>query len=83
MKFRYLPALMTLLAGAIVSIFSFIHRDELIMFLFKTVVAMAIFFTLGVVLRAAINFVLREKKDKQTEEQIQAPEEQTDSEKTE
>ena len=45
MKFRYLPALMTLLAGAIVSIFSFIHRDELIMFLFKTVVAMAIFFT--------------------------------------
>lgn len=63
-KFRNLPAVITLLAGFITSVIMILHRYSLVNFMWILVCTMLVFYMCGVIIRFALNKVVRKTEDK-------------------
>ena len=63
-KFRNLPAVITLLAGFITSVIMILHRYSLVNFMWILVCTMLVFYMFGVIIRFALNKVVRKTEDK-------------------
>ena len=75
-KFRNLPAVITLLAGFITSVIMILHRYSLVNFMWILVCTMLVFYMCGVIIRFALNKVVRKTEDKNRDKtEAEEPEE--------
>lgn len=79
-KFRNIPALVTLLAGFIISVVMIVQKYSLLHFLWVLVAVMAGFYIAGLLLRVILNKAF---KDLETEEEKTSEEEGTAAEEGE
>jgi len=83
-KWRNLPAIITLLAGFITCVITIVCQYPLNKMLWVLIVVMAVFFTLGLIIRAVImHFVERKDPDDKKAEEEENEEENADGEATE
>lgn len=76
MRDRYIPALITLIAGAITCIFDIFRKADLLPSLIRLLVVIIIFYFLGLIARAIIRKVLEPKPKPDEEEEIEEVEEE-------
>lgn len=80
MRDRYIPALITLLAGAITCIIDIYRKAELLPSLKRLLVVLIIFYIIGLISRAIIRKVLEPKLESSDNEIGDNPEDATDDE---
>ena len=82
-KFRNIPALVTLLAGFIISVVMIVQKYSLLHFLWVLVAVMAGFYIAGLLLRVILNKAFKdlEEEEKTSEEEGTAAEEGEDAPK--
>ena len=66
-KFRNVPAIVTLLAGFITSVFMIINQYSLIKFMWVLVLVMIGFCIFGLIMRIVLNMVFQDKKENKEE----------------
>lgn len=71
MKIKFLPALIMLVAGAVVCIIDIVNKVDINKSLIKLLLAMVIFYIIGLIARAVINKVLSMMTDKTQEGEAQ------------
>lgn len=80
MRDRYIPAIITLIAGAVVSVGNIMNKVELDTGLKRLLIVLLIFYVVGLVARAiimkTINDVSNKKQENETQEQEEQFEEQ-------
>lgn len=77
-KFRNLPAVITLLAGFITSVIMILHRYSLVNFMWILVCTMLVFYMCGVIIRFALNKVVRKTEDKKNRDKTEDEEPEED-----
>lgn len=66
-KFRNVPAIVTLLAGFITSVFMIINKYSLVKFMWVLVLVMVGFCIFGLIMRIVLNMAFQEKEENQEE----------------
>ncbi len=66
-KFRNVPAIVTLLAGFITSVFMIINQYSLIKFMWVLVLVMIGFCIFGLIMRIVLNMVFQDKEENKEE----------------
>ena len=66
-KFRNVPAIVTLLAGFITSVFMIINQYSLIKFMWVLVLVMIGFCIFGLIMRIVLNMVFQDKEENEEE----------------
>ncbi|HCA69226.1 MAG TPA: hypothetical protein DEP17_02060 [Lachnospiraceae bacterium] len=86
MRLKYLPALIMLIAGAIISIINIIHKVETFTALKRLLLVLVLFYILGLTAKALLEKALLEKpmeeqKEEDGEETSQNPQEKEEEKK--
>ena len=66
-KFRNVPAIVTLLAGFITSVFMIINKYSLVKFMWVLVLVMVGFCIFGLIMRIVLNMAFQEKEENKEE----------------
>lgn len=81
MRVRYIPAAVTLTAGAITCITSIIKGDEVIESLIRILVVLLVFYIIGIIAREAVRYALNLGNSKTSEGQDENAAPQSELEK--
>jgi hypothetical protein len=84
MQLKYIPALVTLLAGAITSIINIIHKVELITGLKRLLLVLIIFYFIGLAAKGIIErTILQKPEEKDDEDPLSANPDENENDKEE
>lgn len=83
MREKYIPALITLIAGAVVSILDIYHKVELVTSLKRLLLVLIVFYIIGLTAKAIIVKAMAKKPKKEEQEETDPEAEEQDGENKE